>query len=79
MVSFADVMRNGIKQNIYSGPEREIETILPVGDEKSNFEYVVRVTVEDKYAFGVTSDFKVKVWCLENSSLKIKIWNYYDN
>ena len=61
LVSFADVIRNGIKQNIYSGPEREIETILPVGDQKSNFEYVVRVIVEDKYAFGVTSDFKVTV------------------
>ena len=79
MVSFADVIRSDIKQNIYSGPEREIETILPVGDEKSNFEYVVQVTVEDKYAFGVTSDFKVKVWCFEISSLQINIWNYYDN
>ena len=69
MVSFADVIRSDIKQNIYSGPEREIETILPVGDEKCNFEYVVQVTVEDKYAFGVTSDFKVKVWCFEISSL----------
>lgn len=46
---------------MYTGFEREVSMILPIGQEEDNYEYELIVTVEDHFAFGVSKNFKVKV------------------
>lgn len=56
-----DTLRGGERQNMYTGFEREVSMILPIGQEEDNYEYELIVTVEDHFAFGVSKNFKVKV------------------
>ena len=46
---------------MYTGPEREVKMILPLGDEKYNYTYELLVKVEDKYQFATPVRLKVRV------------------
>ena len=46
---------------MYTGYEREISLILPLGEKEHDYKFSLIVTVEDQFSYGVSETFQVKV------------------
>ena len=46
---------------MYTGPDQEVNMILPLGNEADNFTYEIGIKVEDRFQFGTLVRLKVKV------------------